>query len=62
VAVLAPAHEGVRGNPVRFGEDQLGALAAVTGDRDGRDIVEEVGTLVPVDAPVSTETSTGGVT
>lgn len=49
--VLAPAHEGVRGDPVRFDEDQFGALAAVTGDRGGREIVEEVGTLVSVDDP-----------
>ncbi|MEF8777109.1 MAG: nucleotidyltransferase family protein [Haloarculaceae archaeon] len=49
--VLAPAHEGQRGNPVLFARSHFEALAAVTGDRGGREIVEAQGTLVPVDDP-----------
>lgn len=50
-AVLAPAYEGTRGNPVLFDSRYFDALATVTGDRGGRDIVEDVGTLVPVEDP-----------
>ncbi len=49
--VLAPAYEGQRGNPVLFDSEHFEALGDVTGDRGGRDIVEDVGTLVPVDDP-----------
>jgi len=49
--VLAPAYEGTRGNPVLFDSDHFDALADVTGDRGGRDIIEAIGTLVPVDDP-----------
>ena len=50
-SVLAPAHEGTRGNPVLFDSRRFEALADVTGDRGGRDIVADVGTLVAVDDP-----------
>ena len=50
-SVLAPAHEGTRGNPVLFDSQHFDALADVTGDRGGRDIVADVGTLVAVDDP-----------
>ncbi len=50
-SVLAPAYEGTRGNPVLFARSHFAELADVTGDRGGRDIVEDVGTLVPVDDP-----------
>jgi molybdenum cofactor cytidylyltransferase len=49
--VLAPSLEGERGNPVLFDSEHFDALGDVTGDRGGRDIVEDVGTLVPVDDP-----------
>lgn len=49
--VLAPAYEGTRGNPVLFDSEHFDALADVTGDRGGRDIIEDVGTLVPVEDP-----------
>jgi len=47
--VLAPAHDGMRGNPVLFDRSHFEALAGVTGDRGGREIVEAQGTLVPVE-------------
>jgi molybdenum cofactor cytidylyltransferase len=47
--VLAPEHDGSRGNPVLFDSQHFDALADVTGDRGGRDIVESEGTLVSVD-------------
>jgi len=49
--VLAPAYEGTRGNPVVFDAGHFEALAAVSGDRGGRDLIERSGTLVPVDDP-----------
>jgi molybdenum cofactor cytidylyltransferase len=49
--VLAPAYDGMRGNPVLFDATHFGALADVTGDRGGRDIIDEQGTLVPVEDP-----------
>ncbi|MFB6298003.1 MAG: NTP transferase domain-containing protein [Salinirussus sp.] len=49
--VLAPAYDGMRGNPVLFDGRHYGELTAVTGDRGGRAIIEEQGTLVPVDDP-----------
>ncbi len=50
-SVLAPAYEGTRGNPALFDSQHFEALADVTGDRGGRDIVEDVGTLVAVGDP-----------
>ncbi|MEF8784279.1 MAG: nucleotidyltransferase family protein [Haloarculaceae archaeon] len=47
--VLAPEHDGTRGNPVLFDSQHFDALADVTGDRGGREIVASEGTLVPVD-------------
>lgn len=49
--VLAPEYDGRRGNPVLFDSEHFDALADVTGDRGGRDIVEASGTLVAVDDP-----------
>jgi molybdenum cofactor cytidylyltransferase len=49
--VVAPAHEGVRGNPVLFDSHHFDALASVSGDRGGRELVESEGTLVEVDDP-----------
>lgn len=48
---VAPSYEGVRGNPVLFDREHFDALSSVRGDRGGREIVERVGTLVPVDDP-----------
>jgi molybdenum cofactor cytidylyltransferase len=48
---IAPAYEGVRGNPVLFDREHFDALSSVRGDRGGREIVERVGTLVGVDDP-----------
>jgi len=50
-SVVAPAYEGTRGNPVLFDSQHFDALADVTGDRGGRDIVDAVGTLVAVEDP-----------
>lgn len=47
--VLFPSYEGDRGNPVLFDRAHYDELAAVEGDRGGRDIVREHGTPVPVD-------------
>lgn len=49
--VLFPTHEGNRGNPVLFDSNHYDDLAAVEGDRGGREIVREHGTAVPVDDP-----------
>lgn len=49
--VLAPEYDGTRGNPVLFDSQHFDALADVTGDRGGRDIVSSSGTLLPVDDP-----------
>jgi molybdenum cofactor cytidylyltransferase len=49
--VLAPGYEGHRGNPVLFDSAHFDALADVTGDRGGRDIIDSRGRLVPVDDP-----------
>lgn len=50
-SVLAPAYEGTRGNPVLFDSQHFDALEDVTGDRGGRDIIEDVGTFVAVEDP-----------
>ena len=50
-AVLFPTHEGNRGNPVLFDRSHYADLAAVEGDRGGREIVREYGSAVPVDDP-----------
>jgi molybdenum cofactor cytidylyltransferase len=49
--VLAPAYDGTRGNPVLFDRRYFDALSDLTGDRGGRQIVRQEGTLVPVDDP-----------
>lgn len=49
--VLFPTHDGKRGNPVLFDRTHYDDLAAVEGDRGGREIVRELGTAVPVDDP-----------
>jgi molybdenum cofactor cytidylyltransferase len=49
--VVAPVHEGTRGNPVLFDRRRFDALASVSGDRGGRELVEAEGTLVDVDDP-----------
>lgn len=49
--VLAPRYEGTRGNPALFDSEHFEALADVTGDRGGRDIVESAGEFVAVDDP-----------
>lgn len=51
--VLAPAYEGKRGNPALFDAAHYDALAAVTGDRGGRRLIEEHedSALVEVDDP-----------
>jgi len=38
--VVVPEHEGRRGNPVLFDNCHFDALASVSGDRGGRDIIE----------------------
>jgi molybdenum cofactor cytidylyltransferase len=50
-SVLAPAFEGTRGNPALFDSRHFDALADVTGDRGGRKIIEDAGTLVAVEDP-----------
>jgi len=49
--VLFPTHEGTRGNPVLFDRAHYDELAAVAGDRGGREIVRERGVPVAVDDP-----------
>ncbi|KAA9396000.1 nucleotidyltransferase family protein [Haloarcula sp. CBA1130] len=38
--IVVPKHEGARGNPVLFDGCHFDALASVSGDRGGRDIIE----------------------
>ena len=49
--VLAAADNGIRGNPVLFGRDWFDALADVSGDIGGRDLVREHGVLVETGDP-----------
>ena len=42
-SIVVATHEGRRGHPVVFGAAHLGALAGLTGDRGGRDLVEAAG-------------------
>ncbi len=49
--VIAPEFGGHRGNPVLFDSQHFDALADVSGDRGGRELVEEQGTLISVDDP-----------
>lgn len=58
-AIVAPVHGGVRGHPVLWGSVHLPALAALGGDRGGRDLlaandilrlaVDDPGTLLDLD-------------
>lgn len=50
-SVVAPSYRGQRGNPVLFDAAHFDDLTAVTGDRGGREIVEDAGTFVTVDDP-----------
>lgn len=47
--VLAPAYEGRRGNPTLFDARYFDALAAVSGDKGGREILEAEGQFLSVD-------------
>lgn len=38
--IVAPKYRGVRGNPVIFSRDVEGELAAITGDRGAREVIE----------------------
>lgn len=51
--IVVPEHDGTRGNPVLFDGCHFGALASVSGDRGGRDIIEtsERTAFVDVDDP-----------
>lgn len=40
-SIVAPRYDGVRGNPVLFGHQHFDTLANLTGDRGGRDLIEE---------------------
>ncbi|WP_135822113.1 nucleotidyltransferase family protein [Halostella litorea] len=52
-SIVAPAYDGRRGNPALFGKRHYDALADVSGDRGGRDLIEthEDSVLVDVDDP-----------
>jgi len=49
--VVAPTYRGKRGNPVLFDQTHYRALATVTGDRGGRELVRSMGTEIAVDDP-----------
>lgn len=51
--VVVPEYGGTRGNPVLFDRRHFEALASVSGDRGGRDVIEasERTAFVPVDDP-----------
>jgi len=38
--IVVPEHEGTRGNPVLFDSHHFEALASISGDRGGRDLIE----------------------
>lgn len=40
-SIVAPEHDGQRGNPVLFGAVHFDALAAVSGDIGGRELIEQ---------------------
>lgn len=46
--ILAPSYKGKRGNPALFDATHYDALAGVSGDAGGRELVREHGVLVPV--------------
>ncbi|MDS0477273.1 nucleotidyltransferase family protein [Natrinema sp. 1APR25-10V2] len=52
-SIVAPTYEGQRGNPVLFGRQHYDALSTVSGDRGGRDLIEnhEDTAFVDVDDP-----------
>lgn len=52
-SIIAPRFEGMRGNPVLFGRQHFDVLAELSGDRGGRELIEEhAGTrFVDVDDP-----------
>ena len=56
-SIVAPAYEGQRGNPVLFGRQHFDALADVSGDRGGRDLIETHDDAVLVDVDDSGVTS-----
>ena len=49
--VVIPKHEGTRGNPVLFDECHFDALASVSGDRGGRDIIETAEKTAFIEVP-----------
>lgn len=52
-SIVVPTYEGQRGNPVLFGRQHYDALSAVSGDRGGRDLIEnhENTVFIDVDDP-----------
>ncbi|MFC6765140.1 nucleotidyltransferase family protein [Natrinema soli] len=52
-SIVAPTYEGQRGNPVLFGRQHYDALSTVSGDRGGRELIEnhENTVFVDVDDP-----------
>ncbi|TZG27769.1 nucleotidyltransferase family protein [Sphingomonas montanisoli] len=62
--VIAPVHEGQRGNPLAWGRAFFAQLAGLTGDTGGRALLAGVGErliLLPVDDPgVSIDVDTPG--
>jgi len=52
-SIVAPTYEGRRGNPVLFGRQHYDALSTVSGDRGGRNLIEnhENTVFVNVDDP-----------
>ncbi len=47
--ILAPSYNGKRGNPALFDATHYDALAAVSGDAGGRELLHTHGVLVPVE-------------
>lgn len=47
--IVAPAHDGARGNPTLFGENQYAGLEGVTGDTGGRPVLKESSDLAIVE-------------
>jgi molybdenum cofactor cytidylyltransferase len=70
--LAAPCYRGRRGHPVCFGADYREALAALTGDRGGRDLLnaagdrlrivdcDDPGLLTDIDTPADLANFTGG--
>jgi len=48
-SIVAPEYSGQRGNPVLFAREHFDQLAAVSGDRGGRELIRSCSDVVLID-------------